>query len=331
MVSLALGYLSSMMMDATGDDDEEDGVNTSKYARLPEHVKSNNVAIPFVGDTYIQLPTRGMWQSFTNLGTLIYDFQTGRKDAEEVVAGFTTSMRDAVDFIGGNAPTAGQWLAPTIFDPLVQVLEGKDWAGREIYRKDFGQGGANAHRGKNATGSLYKMLAEGLNSATGGDKVKSGLVDLYPETYQLFTEFMLGSLAQLALNDVPNTLQTVAGAREAKANDIPAIGGVLRQSSDVESQYYTEFAKFDKVYKELKGYRKERMTAKTAEERQKWRDREQALIAKYPWARSADTLNAIAGRITKLKKQTNERNEASIDAQIEKQAKNFLRFIQKGQ
>ena len=331
MVSLALGYLSSMMMDATGDDDEEDGVNTSKYARLPEHVKSNNVAIPFVGDTYIQLPTRGMWQSFTNLGTLIYDFQTGRKDAEEVVAGFTASMRDATDFIGGNAPTAGQWLAPTIFDPLVQVLEGKDWAGREIYRKDFGQGGANAHRGKNATGSLYKMLAEGLNSATGGDKVKSGLIDLYPETYQLFTEFMLGSLAQLALNDVPNTLQTVAGAREAKANDLPAIGGVLRQSSDVESQYYTEFAKFDKVYKELKGYRKERMTAKTAEERQKWRDREQALIAKYPWARSADTLNAIASRITKLKKQTNERNEASIDAQIEKQAKNFLRFIQKGQ
>lgn len=331
MVSLALGYLSSMMMDATGDDDEEDGVNTSKYSRLPEHVKSNNVAIPFVGDTYIQLPTRGMWQSFTNLGTLIYDFQTGRKDAEEVVAGFTASMRDAVDFIGGNAPTAGQWLAPTIFDPLVQVLEGKDWAGREIYRNDFGQGGANAHRGKNATGSLYKMLAEGLNSATGGDKVKSGLIDLYPETYQLFTEFMLGSLAQLALNDVPNTLQTVAGAREAKANDLPAIGGVLRQSSDVESQYYTEFAKFDKVYKELKGYRKERMTAKTAEERQKWRDREQALIAKYPWARSADTLNAIAGRITKLKKQTNERNEASIDAQIEKQAKNFLRFIQKGQ
>lgn len=331
MVSLALGYLSSMMMDAAGDDDEEDGVNTSKYARLPEHVKSNNVAIPFVGDTYIQLPTRGMWQSFTNLGTLIYDFQTGRKDAEEVVAGFTTSMRDATDFIGGNAPTAGQWLAPTIFDPLVQVLEGKDWAGREIYRKDFGQSGANAHRGKNATGSLYKILAEGLNSATGGDKVKSGLIDLYPETYQLFTEFMLGSLAQLALNDVPNTLQTVAGAREAKANDLPAIGGVLRQSSDVESQYYTEFAKFDKVYKELKGYRKERMTAKTAEERQKWRDREQALIAKYPWARSADTLNAIAGRITKLKKQTNERNEASIDAQIEKQAKNFLRFIQKGQ
>ena len=331
MVSLALGYLSSMMMDATGDDDEEDGVNTSKYARLPEHVKSNNVAIPFVGDTYIQLPTRGMWQSFTNLGTLIYDFQTGRKDAEEVVAGFTASMRDATDFIGGNAPTAGQWLAPTIFDPLVQVLEGKDWAGREIYRKDFGQGGANAHRGKNATGSLYKMLAEGLNSVTGGDKVKSGLIDLYPETYQLFTEFMLGSLAQLALNDVPNTLQTVAGAREAKANDLPAIGGVLRQSSDVESQYYTEFAKFDKVYKELKGYRKERMTAKTAEERQKWRDREQALIAKYPWARSADTLNAIASRITKLKKQTNERNEASIDAQIETQAKNFLRFIQKGQ
>lgn len=331
MVSLALGYLSSMMMDATGDDDEEDGVNTSKYARLPEHVKSNNVAIPFVGDTYIQLPTRGMWQSFTNLGTLIYDFQTGRKDAEEVVAGFTASMRDATDFIGGNAPTAGQWLAPTIFDPLVQVLEGKDWAGREIYRKDFGQGGANAHRGKNATGSLYKMLAEGLNSATGGDKVKSGLIDIYPETYQLFTEFMLGSLAQLALNDVPNTLQTVAGAREAKANDLPAIGGVLRQSSDVESQYYTEFAKFDKVYKELKGYRKERMTAKTAEERQKWRDREQALIAKYPWARSADTLNAIASRITKLKKQTNERNEASIDAQIETQAKNFLRFIQKGE
>ena len=331
MVSLALGYLSSMMMDATGDDDEEDGVNTSKYARLPEHVKSNNVAIPFVGDTYIQLPTRGMWQSFTNLGTLIYDFQTGRKDAEEVVAGFTASMRDATDFIGGNAPTLGQWLAPTVFDPLVQVLEGKDWAGREIYRKDFGQGGANAHRGKNSTGSLYKMIAEGLNTATGGDKVKSGLIDLYPETYQLFTEFMLGSLAQLALNDVPNTLQTVAGAREAKANDIPAIGGVLRQSSDVESQYYTEFAKFDKVYKELKGYRKERMTAKTAEERQKWRDREQALIAKYPWARSADTLNAIASRITKLKKQTNERNESSIDAQIEKQAKNFLRFIQKGQ
>lgn len=330
MVSIALGYLSAMMMDADGDDDEKDGVNTSKYSRLPEHVKQNNIAIPFVGDTYIQMPTRGMWQSFTNLGTLIYDLQTGRKDGEEVVAGFTTSMRDAVDFIGGNAPTIGQWLAPTVFDPLIQVLEGKDWAGRELYRKDFGQGGANAHRGKNATGSLYKMIAEGLNSATGGDKVKSGLIDIHPETYQLFTEFMLGSLAQMVLNDIPNTAQTLAGAREAKASDIPVVGGVLRSSASVESQYYTLFSTFDKVNKELKGYRKERKAAKTAEERQKWRDKELALIAKHPWARSAGTLEAIAQRINKLKKSQRDINEEVVDKQVETQAKNFIRFMQKG-
>ena len=326
LVSTALGFLSAMAMDASGDDDDEDKINASAYERLPDYVKQSNLTVP-IGDTYIQLPTRGMWQPFTHLGTLLYDFHTGRKDSAEVVAGFTASMRDAVDFIGGNAPTAGQWLAPTIADPFVQVLEGKDWAGRELYQRDYGQAQSQSSRGKYGTSNIYKWIAETLNEATGGNKIKSGLVDLHPETYKLFTEFFAGSLAQV-ITDAYGTAQMVLSG-EGTVNQIPGIGGIWRQGSEFESLYYRYYGEFDKTAKLAEGYRREFENAKSAEERRIWQNRWRELQKEYPWIKSVKQLRKIADKIHKDKKALAEHpNNTRLAKEIDASERTFVRFLQ---
>lgn len=330
LVSTALGFISAALMDMGGDDDDEDDVNTSKWARLPEHVKAGNLTVPFVGDTYIQLPTRGAWQAFTHFGGLLYDYASGTKDGADVVAGFTESVRDSVDFIGGNAPTGWQWLAPTIADPIVQVLEGKDWTGRDLYRRNYGQQQADSDQGKNSTGSIYKGIAKGLNYITGGDEVKGGLIDVYPETFKVFTEFMVGSLAQIALSDIPNTVQTVIGEREASASDIPVLGGVLRQSSGVDSLYYKHYNEYNEIAETVSAYRKRRKAAKTREEREEWLGKERKLIKEHPWAKSVDGLRKLTTRINELRTKivNGAPNREQLEAQIEELQKRFIRFVQ---
>lgn len=330
LVSTALGFISAALMDMSGDGDDEDDVNTSKWARLPEYVKANNLTVPFIGDTYIQLPTRGAWQSFTHFGGLLYDYASGTKDGADVVAGFTESVRDSVDFIGGNAPTGWQWLAPTIADPIVQVLEGKDWTGRDLYRRDYGQQQADSDQGKNSTGSIYKGIAKGLNYITGGDEVKGGLIDVYPETFKVFTEFMVGSLAQIALSDIPNTVQTIVGEREASASDIPVLGGVLRQSTGVDSLYYKHYNEYNEVAETVSAYRKRRKAAKTREEREEWLGKERKLIKEHPWAKSVDGLRKLTTRINELRTKiaNGAPNREQLEAQIEELQKRFIRFIQ---
>lgn len=327
--SIVLGFISSMMMDAVGDDDDdEEGAIGSLNDRLPDYVKAQNINIPLGGDAYLQLPTRGSFQPFIHFGSLFYDFTQGKRDAGEVVAGFTESLRDSVDFIGGNSPTLGQWLTPTVFDPMVQILEGKDWTGKDLYRQSFGQKAPQSSLGKSGTSNLYKWMAEQLSRKTGGDDVEGGLVDMHPETYKLLTEFFVGSLGTM-VGDVTATVGATMGG-EFNVKNIPVVGGVARQAPGRESQYYSAYSEFDDISKKYAAYLKAAREASNDASRKDNFAKAEAMKREYPWIRSANGLRKMGKTINDLRQKLKTASPArrkALEQDIKGKERYFIKQI----
>jgi hypothetical protein len=297
--AMIMGFVSAMLMDMMGGDDDDEGVGSARD-RLPKHVKDSSLAVPLGDGKYLQLPTRGMWQPFTRLGGLVYDFGKGTASGSEVALGFTDAIRDSVDFIGGSAPTGWQWVMPTAIDPFIQVLEGKDWTGKDLYLQDFGQKQAQSHRGKSGTGNLYKMVAQGLNAITGGDKVQGGLIDVHPETLQLFSEFFLGSLMTMG-DDAWQTVEAIAGSEEDyDVKHAPFVGGVLREVGGIEQQYYGAYKEFNDISKTYDAYLKQAKSSHNIGERQALKHEADKMLKQHPWLRSAKGLRKMSKSIQEL-------------------------------
>jgi len=86
-------------------------------------------------------------------------------------------------------------IAPTILDPGVDIIQNKNYAGREIVpvRNKFEKVPVpDSQLAFQSTPQIYKDTAEKINELTGGDKQKGGFVDWSPESIQHYVEFFTG-------------------------------------------------------------------------------------------------------------------------------------------
>lgn len=218
-VRYAIGglFMMGMMMDMLnfmGAGDDDDGENY--YEKIPEWIKARNMILMIPGrNDYIQIPM-GLGYNVPYLAgqQLMAAFRNaaGHGKTTPLKAALTVAS-NAFDIFNpiGAAPTFGQFLAPTMLDPVIQVGENVSWNGRPIQPTKF-------ERNKPDSENFYSTApwwaidtARLLNAATGGNRARSGLVDVSPEAIQHYVEFAGGGVAKFALNAWNTGERTVTG------------------------------------------------------------------------------------------------------------------------
>ena len=260
-------FLSSIL---GGDDDD--------YENLPEWVRRNNLVISlgkWGGDAiFFTIPLPIEMRAFYGLGETANQVLAGNvrgKDAALQVAGQFAEMLP-LNFV---TDAAGPWNAftPDAFKPIVQAyITNKDWTGKPIYRDNgFNKELPEWTKAYAGTSKWLVNSAELMNEFTGGDKYKSGGVDVNPARLEhLFTGY-LGGFGDMFLGAY-KTLSMPFDEDYRNVRHTPVLKAFLNQSDErtsyaqVKKDYASYKHEYEDTVRRLNGYEKELNRPETAME-----------------------------------------------------------------
>ena len=258
-------FLSSVL---GGDDDD--------YENLPEWVRRNNLVIPlgkWRGDAmFFTVPLPIEMRAFYGLGETANQMMAGNvrgKDAALQIAGQFAEMLP-LNFV---TDAAGPWNAftPDAFKPIVQAyIANKDWTGKPIYRDNgFNKELPEWTKAYAGTSKWLVNSAELMNEFTGGDKYKSGGVDVNPARLEhLFTGY-LGGFGDMFLGGY-KTVSMLWDEDYRNVRHIPVLKAFLNQSDErtsyaqVKKDYASYKNEYEDTVRRLNGYEKELNRPETA-------------------------------------------------------------------
>lgn len=185
----SIGFLQSALLLMAGFDDDD----------IPEEIKDRNFIIPIPGfgdKDYIKIPMPHGFNLLVNLGRnfgdATYHIATGEhgKAAKNLYAG-TIGQLGALNPLGSAGNIVTDYL-PAIADPFVSLAMNKDAFGRPIAKEDLNPanptpGFTRAKEGASTTG---RILAEGLNTLSGGNEDQKGFISPTPDQI----DFVLGTI-----------------------------------------------------------------------------------------------------------------------------------------
>ena len=238
----ASGFLLQMLALAGGGDDDSD---EPYVLGLPDSTRERYILIPMPGQDgrFFKFPKAYGYGALYDLGAeaanSMYMGMTGRqynhaKGAMRVVSSFANSFNPI------QSATILQTIAPTLVDPFVYVGENTNWTGLPLRpaQNNFGPKKPESGRAWKNTNPIYKSIAEGVNSLTGGDRYESGLVDISPEVFEMAVNTALGGLGRFIGNTAALPLATAKG--ELDAEKIPFVRQVYTKWDDraLSNRYY---------------------------------------------------------------------------------------------
>jgi hypothetical protein len=179
-----------------GDDDDElidDGIKERNLVVVnPLDPKKEPLLIPLAYGINV----------FKHAGNLTYDVATGRKKPLDASVKLFKSIYTQISPFQG--PTAGQAISPTMFDPIVQQLENKNWLGNPIKTEQpkFGPQVKESGLYFESVRPSSKWASKKLNEITGGSAVESGYIDISPEILDHYYDAFTGGTGRFLSNTV---------------------------------------------------------------------------------------------------------------------------------
>jgi predicted RNA methylase len=216
MGTMLAGFLTSAFNYLVAGDDK-DGIPF--FDKIPEWDRRLNFIVldPFLTDSKgrpqpHKIPMPYNWAFPLMLGYAFGGMMFGSEGARKLMGSVTKSALETFTAFGSES-NWGQMFTPATLRPLGYVYTNEDWAGRPVHREDkFNQQtGPNAYFGRKTTGEGWKMMAEGMNTLTGGSRRKSGVVDLHPEDYREMIDQFIGTQLRLGMNVWDTTASVVKG------------------------------------------------------------------------------------------------------------------------
>lgn len=197
----------------SGDDD--DGEN--KYDKIPEWVRDRNIIImnPFGNGDYVMIPMAYGYNLPYLAGQEAMRMFRGKSGPLEGSARIAGATIDAFNPMGTNplgaAGSFWQFVAPTMLDPGVQVLENKTWYGGPIQPTKYDQRKPDSENYFTSAPGWAVGFARGLNSATGGNPGRAGSIDVSPEVIEHYVEFAGGGVAKFVMNAINSGTRLMKG------------------------------------------------------------------------------------------------------------------------
>ncbi|MCC7144235.1 MAG: ParB N-terminal domain-containing protein [Candidatus Eisenbacteria bacterium] len=174
-VATALDILNRVVLA----DDDDDGENS--YDKVSSDIKARNLIVmrPGTEGKYWKIPLPYGFNFIAAFGRVIGEFATKRDySVLEAGAGLAKTAVEAFSPIG-QAATPAQVLSPSLIDPVVYILENRDWAGRQIYKEEDQRQPhiPSSEKGLRTTPLWAKSLAREIAEATDGKiEINPGMV-----------------------------------------------------------------------------------------------------------------------------------------------------------
>jgi hypothetical protein len=229
--------------------EDEDGERI--YDKIPDHVLEHNLVImDFLGVSdrgYITIPLPYGINLPFNTGRALSRYARGGYTMGETGTSITSTLLDVVNPLGGTE-SFENFAAPTVLDPIIDVIGNEDFAGKPIYKEGLAFDRTPAPVSQlywSTTSPSAIWIANNLNSLTGGNEVRPGLVDMSPDIIQFWFEFVTGGIGRFAMNtaEVPFTV-VEEGITPENIRNIPFVKKVVGSVSEREDMTsYIEGAK----------------------------------------------------------------------------------------
>lgn len=261
------GALTVYNLMAGGDDDDGERF----YDKIPEFEKERNLIImmPDGSGRYAKIPLPYGYNLFHGLGRNATELVWG-KEPSEVVASIATTFVGSFNPIGGSN-NIGNFLAPTIIDPVVDLeLTNRNFADAPIRPEQtpFEVEKPDAQLYWPSVSPLAKWVTDFLTEITGGDDVVAGAIDVSPETVEYLWGTLTGAAGSFWGDKVIGTVLKFSDpTADVEINDIPFVRNIAGAKSDWvdRTAFYDRSAKIDLVVDQIDKYRESGRAEKAAE------------------------------------------------------------------
>ena len=251
-----LGVVNTLIgmaaMGGGGDDDQD------HWDQIPEFIKERSIVIPMGREDYLSIPMPLGFHVFPNIGRIATEFALGdsTKTAGRQIGKLLGMIADAFNPLGGSN-NLGQMVAPTVIDPVVALMQNRDWTGRPIYRENTnGLDPQPGHKmAKDSASSPSRWLAEAINKITGGTDYRPGMWSPTPDQLDYVVGQLTGGVGRELLK-VNQTLVATATGDELPPYKIPVVGrlyGNTRGQAGQSEAYYANIKAINELENELKG------------------------------------------------------------------------------
>ena len=235
--AITLGVLIPMINDvllsAFGDEEDKNA-----YYNLPDFVRRNNIVI-YSGDKFITLPLSHELRTLYGLGEMFTSWYDGEMDDKNMAAEifFQTSQMLPIDPVGNSSVSSIEDvvinLIPDMSKPVGYLFNNKDYFGIPIYKDTpWNKNAPEYTKAYKSTNKLLVSSMKWLNDNTGGDKYKSGLIDLNPASIEHLTENYLGGVYKFFNKSIKTIGDAISKDQEVQIRNIPIISSFIQDTDD---------------------------------------------------------------------------------------------------
>lgn len=267
---VATGIAQELALSLLSPPDPDDPTRTV-YDAIPEYVKQRNLILWVDDDgSYGMFPKPWGYGFFHDVGRVMTRYLRGAPMGVGRSASVLDTIRDtATSFANAFVPPGfdSALPVPTIFNPLVEVATNKDYTGKPIMPARMpGDRRPNSQMFYPGESPITVGVADALNSLTGGDQFRPGLVDISPEALShVFSSYAgaAGSFYTRAANTIWGAgAETLGFNREDPDldwNDVPFGRKIMGQTGSwqVQDLTYQRIADVELLEDEIAGYQEQ--------------------------------------------------------------------------
>ena len=244
---IAFGALSAMRAEEESEENPETG--RSYYSEIPDYVKERNIVVMADnGKQYYTIPLPYGYNVFHVLGQSSYEMIKGNISQEEGSSNILSAFFGSFSPIGVSNIS----VAPTVFQPSLELLQNENFFGSPIKRENFPTGTPypESSLARTSTRTPFKDAARWLNELTGGNENEPGKVDISPDTLEHYFEFMLGGAGTFGMRSA-NLVEKAVKEEGIKLNEIPFYRRIKGEPDSRESMA-DFFERSDKIGQKIR-------------------------------------------------------------------------------
>ena len=194
---IAAGFLQDQLNALLSDEDEDED---KQYDKIPDYILEHNFILPdpfgFTDRSYIAIPMPYGLNMAHNIGRATSRALRGEYDAGEATGSIVGNIVDTINPLGGSESFAN-FVAPTVVDPFIDIIENEDFADKPIFKEAFpGERGTDSQRYWATTNPSAIWVAQNINSLTGGTSAIPGFIDASPDVLNFWLEFATGGVGR---------------------------------------------------------------------------------------------------------------------------------------
>ena len=252
---IPLGFFMTIMNLAVSDDDPEEKWKKN-YANIPDYERKGFIIVktgPGQND-YVKVPLAFGLKIPYYLGEQMAMVLFGQTKPQTAAANVLMNTVDAFNPLGQGSLL--NLVAPSLLDPVVDLFTNKNVFGRPIVpeKREYNEGVPQSSQAFRTTSPTAISVAEMLNSATGGNKYRPGMLDLYPGWIEYSAGWLTGGLgrftgsvyewAKNTYQGVPTPIEKIPLARR--------FSGPERTGPGESFRYYETRTTFEEKANELR-------------------------------------------------------------------------------